>query len=185
MSTRQTWKTAAAIKKETKLLFIETPSNPMMRVSDIRALAKLAHEKWRPAGCRQYIPLAAFPEAADARCRHRRAQRYEIPLRSQRYHCRRHRHRRRPVRLRSDTLDLYIKSEGPNLTPMDSWLLLRSIKTLGIRVERQEKNAAIVAEWLKTQPKWSQTSIMSDCPNIRVSRAPQESGHGLWQHDFL
>jgi len=49
---------------------------------------------------------------------------------------------------------LYVsKTTGANLSPFDSWLVLRGIKTLGIRMERQQANAAKLAEWLKTNPK--------------------------------
>ena len=51
-----------------------------------------------------------------------------------------------------DELDLIYKSEGASLGPFDSWLMLRSIKTLGLRVEKQEKNALQIASWLKTLP---------------------------------
>ena len=46
-------------------------------------------------------------------------------------------------------LELCIKSEGPNLSPMDSWLMLRSIKTLGLRVECQAARALEIARWLQ------------------------------------
>lgn len=162
-------KTAAAIKKETKLLFIETPSNPMMRVSDIRALAKLAHENgallavdntFLSPHFQKPLTLGAdivVHSATKYLCGHNDIIAGVIAI----------------ADAQSDygqTLDLYIKSEGPNLTPMDSWLLLRSIKTLGIRVERQEKNAAIVAEWLKTQP---------NVTDVYYVGLPEHPGHEL------
>jgi cystathionine gamma-synthase len=45
-----------------------------------------------------------------------------------------------------------VKSEGPNLPAMDSWLMLRSLKTLGLRVETQGENALALARWLQQQP---------------------------------
>ena len=49
-------------------------------------------------------------------------------------------------------IELLVKSEGPNLSPMDSWLMLRSLKTLGVRVERQAESALTIAQWLRTLP---------------------------------
>lgn len=52
----------------------------------------------------------------------------------------------------AERLEMLVKSEGPNLSSMDAWLMLRSLKTLGVRVERQAKTALAIAEWLKEQP---------------------------------
>ena len=45
-----------------------------------------------------------------------------------------------------------LKTTGAGLAPFDSWLILRGIKTLGIRMEQAQKNALEIANWLKTQP---------------------------------
>ena len=52
----------------------------------------------------------------------------------------------------SERLRFLIKTTGAGLAPFDSWLILRGIKTLGIRMERAEKNAICIANWLKEQP---------------------------------
>ena len=72
----------AALRPSTKLIYIETPSNPMMIISDIRALADLAHDAGRAACRRQHVPFAAFPKASDARRGPRAAQRDEVSLRA-------------------------------------------------------------------------------------------------------
>ena len=51
----------------------------------------------------------------------------------------------------SEKLHFLIKTTGSGLAPFDSWLILRGIKTLGIRMEQAQKNAFKIAEWLKTQ----------------------------------
>ena len=56
----------------------------------------------------------------------------------------------------AERIELLVKSEGPNLSSMDAWLMLRSLKTLGLRVERQAGNALAIAEWLRTQPQVTQ-----------------------------
>lgn len=52
-----------------------------------------------------------------------------------------------------ERLKYVYKTTGASLSPMDSWLVLRGIKTLAIRMEQHQKNALAIAEWLKTQPK--------------------------------
>ena len=49
-------------------------------------------------------------------------------------------------------VELLVKSEGPNLSAFDAWLMLRSLKTLGVRVEKQAENALAIARWLQKQP---------------------------------
>ena len=162
-------KTAAKILPETKMIFIETPSNPMMRISDIRALAKLAHENdallvvdntFLSPHFQKPLTLGAdivVHSATKYLCGHNDIIAGVIAIADE----------------ESDygkALDLYIKSEGPNLTPMDSWLLLRSIKTLGVRVERQEQNAQTIAKWLKTQP---------NVTDVYYVGLPEHPGHEL------
>lgn len=48
-------------------------------------------------------------------------------------------------------IELYVKSTGANLSAQDAWLMLRSLKTLGIRMERQQENAQRIAHWLCQQ----------------------------------
>ena len=53
----------------------------------------------------------------------------------------------------ADKIHIHIKSHGSQLAPLDSWLVLRGIKTLAVRMDRHNENARKVAEWLRTQPK--------------------------------
>lgn len=51
-----------------------------------------------------------------------------------------------------EKLRFIIKTTGAGLAPFDCWLILRGIKTLGIRMERSQENAIKIANWLKEQP---------------------------------
>ena len=53
----------------------------------------------------------------------------------------------------SDHFHLQLKSRGNGLAPFDSWLLLRGIKTLSLRMQRHNENAMVVAKWLRNHPK--------------------------------
>ena len=150
VDTADTVGTAAKMTPQTKALFIETPSNPMMRISDIQALASLAHKNdallivdntFLSPHLQKPLTLGAdivVHSATKYLCGHNDIIAGILVV-------------RQADSWYAKQLELFIKSEGPNLSPMDSWLLLRSIKTLGLRVERQAANALRLAQWLQTQ----------------------------------
>jgi cystathionine gamma-synthase len=78
-----------------------------------------------------------------------------------------------------ETLRNAQKSEGASLGPFDSWLVLRGIKTLALRMERHNTNALRVARWLREQ-RWVEKVFYTgfeDHPQYELSRA-QTRGHG-------
>lgn len=139
------------IRPATRGLFIETPSNPMMLVSDIAALAELAHANnamlivdntFLSPHFQKPLTLGAdivVHSGTKYLCGHNDVIAGFVIVKAK-------------DSLAGKKLELLVKSEGPNLAPIDSWLMLRSIKTLGIRVERQAANAIKIAKWLKEQP---------------------------------
>lgn len=139
------------IRPATRGLFIETPSNPMMLVSDIAALAELAHANnamlivdntFLSPHFQKPLTLGAdivVHSGTKYLCGHNDVIAGFVIVKAK-------------DSLAGKQLELFVKSEGPNLAPIDSWLMLRSIKTLGIRVERQAANAIKIAKWLKEQP---------------------------------
>ncbi len=139
------------IRPATRGLFIETPSNPMMLVSDIAALAELAHANnamlivdntFLSPHFQKPLTLGAdivVHSGTKYLCGHNDIIAGFVIVKAK-------------DSLAGKQLELFVKSEGPNLAPIDSWLMLRSIKTLGIRVERQAANAIKIAKWLKEQP---------------------------------
>lgn len=139
------------IRPATRGLFIETPSNPMMLVSDIAALAELAHANnamlivdntFLSPHFQKPLMLGAdivVHSGTKYLCGHNDVIAGFVIVKAK-------------DSLAGKQMELFVKSEGPNLAPIDSWLMLRSIKTLGIRVERQAANAIKIAKWLKEQP---------------------------------
>ncbi|MGM9605499.1 MAG: trans-sulfuration enzyme family protein [Faecousia sp.] len=140
----------AALSKNTKAIYIETPSNPMMNVTDIRACAELAHS----CGAILVVdntflsPYWQNPISLGA----------DLVLHSgtkflaghndtiSGFLCSANEMLAGQIRLISKTL-------GNTLSPFDSWLVLRGIKTLAVRMERQQENAKKLAAWLLCQPK--------------------------------
>ena len=138
----------ALIKPETKAIYIETPTNPMMNVTDISKTAQLAkrHGLLLIVDNTFMSPYFQNPLALGA----------DIVIHSGTKYLAGHNDTLAGfiVTNRADIqerLRFLIKTTGAGLAPFDSWLVLRGIKTLSIRMEKAQENAAKIAEWLKKQ----------------------------------
>lgn len=137
-----------AIQDNTKAIYIETPTNPMMNVSDIAAIAKIAkkHGLLLIVDNTFLSPYFQNPLKLGA----------DIVVHSGTKFLGGHNDtlagflvtNNEEVR---DRLRFLIKTTGAGLAPFDCWMILRGMKTLGIRMERSQENAIRIAEWLKTQ----------------------------------
>lgn len=134
------------LRKNSKAFFIETPSNPMMKVADISAISEIA----KNSGMLLIVdntfltPFYQRPLEIGA----------DLVLHSGTKYLGGHNDTLAGLLVGNDEkladrIKLVQKSEGAVLAPFDSWLLLRGIKTLGVRLERQQANALKIAEWLK------------------------------------
>ena len=136
------------IKENTKAIYLETPTNPMMNVSDIKEIAKAAkaHNLLLIVDNTFLSPYFQNPLSLGA----------DIVIHSGTKFLGGNNDtlagfivtNREDIR---DRLRFLIKTTGAGLSPFDSWLILRGIKTLGLRMERAEKNALGLATWLKSQ----------------------------------
>ena len=137
-----------ALKPTTKAVFLETPSNPMLEIIDLEAVAKLAHA----VGARVVVdnvfasPLLQRPLALGA----------DIVV----YSATKHIDGQGrclggailgPERYVVDELTPFLRNTGPSLSPFNAWVLLKSLETLSLRVERMSQSAATIAGWLVAQ----------------------------------
>ena len=141
---------AEAMKNGAKAIYVETPSNPMMNVTDIALCADFA----KKAGALLIVdntflsPYFQNPIALGA----------DLVVHSGTKYLGGH----------NDTLAGFVcaadaavaekvrkisSATGGNLAPFDSWLMIRGIKTLAVRMERAQENAITIAKWLKNHPK--------------------------------
>lgn len=137
-----------AIRENTKAIYVETPTNPMMNVSDIAAIAEIAkrHGLLLIVDNTFLSPYFQNPLKLGA----------DVVVHSGTKFLGGHNDtlagflvtNNEEVR---DKLRFLIKTTGAGLAPFDCWLIQRGIKTLGIRMERSQENAIKIAEWLKTQ----------------------------------
>lgn len=139
-----------AIKPETKAVFIETPTNPLMHVNDIAAIAEITkrHGILLLVDNTFLSPINQQPIKLGA----------NIVLHSATKFLAGHNDTLAGI-LVCDSEELserlhYIQNAvGASLGAFDSWLVLRGIQTLAIRVRRQQETALKIAHWLETSPK--------------------------------
>ncbi|MGA8970211.1 MAG: aminotransferase class I/II-fold pyridoxal phosphate-dependent enzyme, partial [Pseudolabrys sp.] len=137
------WK--KAVQKNTKVFFLETPTNPTLEVIDIAAVADIAHN----AGAKLVVdnvfatPLYQSPLTLGADCVVYSATKHidgqgrvlgGVILGSE--------------KLILDHYHQILRQTGPSLSPFNAWILLKSLETLPVRVQRQTDNAGAVANAL-------------------------------------
>jgi cystathionine gamma-lyase len=138
----------AAMKPNTKLLHIETPTNPMMRVSDLRAIAKLAHDRGALVAVDNTFASPYNQQPLALGC--------DIVVHSSTKYLNGHSDVIGGVVATSNDdvngeLRFLQKASGAVPGPWDSWLVLRGTKTLAVRMERHNSNGQRIAEWLETR----------------------------------
>lgn len=137
------------IKPSTKAMLIETPSNPMMKISDIEALVELGKKNDILTIIDNTFLTPYFQRPLELGA--------DIVIHSGTKFLGGHNDTLAGLVVVNDDiliekLQLIQKSEGAILAPFDSWLLLRGIKTLSVRLNKQQENALQIAKWLKAHP---------------------------------
>ncbi|MDR2071114.1 MAG: PLP-dependent aspartate aminotransferase family protein [Treponema sp.] len=166
----------AALRPETKALFIETPSNPMMKVTDIRRCGELIRKRGGILIADNTFLSPYFQNPLETGA--------DMVIHSGTKYLAGH----------NDTLSGFIvhslpelegplrniqKSEGASLAPFDAWLTLRGIKTLAVRMEKHGQNALKIARWLREQPEVEKVFYpgFEDHPQYALSQS-QARGFG-------
>lgn len=164
------------ITPATKAIYVETPTNPMMNVTDISKVAEVA-KKYNLLFIVDNTFLSPYFQnpltlGADIVVHsgtkflggHNDTLAGFIIVNSEDL---------------SDKLRFILKTVGSGLAPFDSWLILRGIKTLAIRMECQQQNAIAIAQWLKTNSRVKNVYYpgLSDHPEYEISKK-QSRGFG-------
>ena len=140
---------AAAIRPQTRLLFLETPSNPLTEIADITALAELAHAN----DCLLVVdncfctPALQQPLLLGADIVVHSATKYldgqgrcvggaVVGAES----------------LVGDAVYGFLRTCGPSMSPFNAWVFLKGLETLSLRMQAHCRSAARLAEWLQQQP---------------------------------
>jgi cysteine-S-conjugate beta-lyase len=140
---------AALINERTKLVYLESPTNPLLRVVDIRHIAALAHAHG--------ALLAVDSSAMSPYLQNPLDLGADIVLHSAtKYLCGHSDVTGGVAVVKDDELAKQIyflqNAEGNALGPFDAFLFLRGLKTLKLRLDCQQKNAQAIAEWLEAHP---------------------------------
>lgn len=140
---------AGRVRKKTRAVFLETPTNPLMKIADIRGVARIARER----GILSVVdntfmsPLLQRPLALGA----------DIVVHSATKFLGGHNDLIGGAVVTADPdlgerMHFAQKAVGAVLSPFDSWLLLRGIKTLAVRVFRAQRSAEVIAGFLAAHP---------------------------------
>jgi methionine-gamma-lyase len=164
-----------AIKPNTKLIYIETPSNPMMKLTDMEAISTLAKE--------HNITTIADNTFMSPYLQRPLEHGIDVVVHSI----------TKSLSGHSDVLggaivgtmaflkamDPMYKNMGANLGPFEAWLTLRGIKTLHVRMQRQTESAEKIAKWLEDNPKveWVKYPGLRSHPQFALAKR-QMDGFG-------
>jgi len=165
-----------AITQATKLIFIETPTNPMMRVTDIAAVKQIVADRDIIIAVDNTFlsPYFCKPLSLGA----------DVVVHSGTKYLGGHNDTLAGFLVTSRTdlsekLRFIYKTTGSCLGAFDSYMIIRGIKTLAIRMEKSQENAFFIAKWLRKHPKVTQVFFpgLEDHPDIEISKR-QGSGFG-------
>jgi cystathionine gamma-synthase len=166
----------AAIRPETRIVWVETPSNPLLKIVDITALAGIAHE----AGAVLVVdntfasPALQLPLALGADLVVHSTTKYlgghsdvlggAVVFGDDRFH---------------ERVKFQQFAVGAVSAPMDAWLTTRGIKTLAVRVRQHSANAQAIAEWAEARPEFERVYYpgLPSHPGHEIA-ARQMSGFG-------
>ena len=172
----EAWK--AAIKPETKILFLETPSNPLTEVADLKGLADLAHEN----DCLLVVdnclctPILQQPLKLGA----------DIVIHSAtKYIDGQGRAMGGAVvgnkELVGETVFGFLRTAGPTLSPFNAWIFLKGLETLSLRMKAHSANALELAQFLEQHKKVSKVhySGLASHPQYDLASQQQFAGSGV------
>jgi O-succinylhomoserine sulfhydrylase len=173
---------AAAIRPETRLLFVETPSNPLTEMTDVRALADLAHQR----GCLLAVdncfatPALQRPLDLGADLVIHSATKY---LDGQ----------GRCVggavvgdrKLVGEGVFGVLRTAGPSMSPFNAWIFLKGLETLRLRMQAHSHSALALARWLQDQPQVIRTYYpgLDSHPQHHLLGGQQELGGAIVSFD--
>jgi len=172
----------AAVKPNTRLFFVESPSNPLTEVSDIRALAEIAHahDAWLAVDNCFCSPALQKPLALGADIIIHSATKYldgqgrvlgGAVLGSQTL---------------MDGVYTFLRTAGPTLSAFNAWVILKGMETLSLRMEAHSRKALALAQWLEAQPQVARVLYpgLPSHPQHALAMSQQKTGGGIVAFDL-
>lgn len=172
----------SAIKPNTRMLFLETPSNPLTEISDIDAIASIAHARGallvvdncfctpilqRPLELGADVVIHSATKYLDGQGRVLGGAvlgRREVIF---------------------EGLNGFLRSGGPTLSSFNAWVILKGLETLGLRMRAHSQTAHELAQWLEDHPKVERVYYpwLSSHPQEGLARRQQKAGGGVVSFD--
>lgn len=176
MTCADAWR--AAIQPNTRMLFVETPSNPLTELADIAALAELAkhHGALLVVDNCFCTPVLQRPLALGADVVIHSATKYldgqgrclggAIVG---------------PEQLIQDKVFPFLRNAGPSMSPFNAWVFLKGLETLSIRMQRHSHSAALIADWLNAHDKVARVHYpgLASHPQHALARRQQKDFGGV------
>jgi len=166
-----------AIQKNTKLFFVETPSNPLTEITDIKALSKIAHHKdiklvvdncfCSPAlqkpllfGADIIIHSATKYIDGQGRCLGGAVLADKKTI---------------------DPIYQFLRTAGPSMSAFNAWVFLKGLETLSIRMDAHSKSALHLASWLESQPQVDRVYYpgLASHPQHKLALTQQKTGGAI------
>ena len=167
----------AAIRPETKLFFLETPSNPLTQIADISALVAVAHARkvlvvvdncfctpilQRPLDLGADLVVHSATKFLDGQGRVLGGAVVG-------------------AKALTDEVFKFLRTAGPTLSAFNAWVLLKGLETLKIRLQAQSASALELASWLEAHPKVARVYYpgLSSHPQYELASRQQKSGGAI------
>lgn len=173
---------AGLITDKTRYLYLETPTNPLTEVADIKALADVAHS----AGVKLIVdncfctPALQKPALLGADVVIHSATKYldgqgrcvggAVTGSSELI----------------DELTSYMRSVGPCMSPFNAWVFLKGLETLSLRMHQHSRNAGVLAHWLESHPAVNRVHYpgLKSHPHHELANSQQKAAGGILSFDI-
>ena len=172
----------AAIKPNTKMVFLETPTNPIMTVTDLKEVSEIAHRAGARVVCDNTFMSPYLQRPLEFGC--------DIVVHSTTKYLNGHSDGVGGAVVLNDEEDanwigFVQNSAGAILSPFDSWLVLRGTKTLALRMEQHDKTGRAVAAFLEEHPKVKRVYYPGSAshPQHALARRQQRGFGGMVSFD--
>ncbi|MBC8638111.1 O-succinylhomoserine sulfhydrylase [Caballeronia sp. EK] len=168
----------AAVRPETKMFFLETPSNPLTEIADIEAIAKIAKHNGaifvvdncfcspalqQPLKLGADVVMHSATKFLDGQGRVLGG----ALVGSKRFIM--------------ETVFPFVRSAGPTMSAFNAWVLLKGMETLALRVEKQSANALEIARWLEAHPAVNRVFYpgLESHPQHAIAKRQQKAGGAI------
>ena len=171
----------AALRPNTKLVFIETPSNPLTEVFDIAALAEVAHAAGAMLVVDNCFCTPALQRPLDMGA--------DLVIHSAtKYLDGQGRVLGGAVcgpRVLTEEVFKFLRTAGPTLSPFNAWVILKGLETLAVRMRAQSANALEMAQWLESRPQVARVYYpgLASHPKHALAMRQQAAGGAIISFD--